>query len=109
MISKNRYKYFSSLLRKKIRDEERKFIAEGLKTVTEGLDSGFSCDSVLVTEEFESNVKFPSKYNVNIETVAREDFNKLSDTITPQGVAAIFNYPKSGNPEKISSKPNCLP
>jgi TrmH family RNA methyltransferase len=103
MISKNKYKYYSALLRKKIRDKERKFIAEGFKTVIEGLESGYSCETVFVTDEFESlNNKFPSKYDIEIETVSQYEFNKIADTVSPQGVAAVFNYPAQTDPEEIS-------
>ncbi len=104
MISKNKLKYYSSLLRKKNRDTEKKFIAEGLKTVEEGLNSGFSCETVLVTDEFEeSNKGYLKKYKIQVETVEPGDFSKLAETVTPQGIAAVFDYPPPRNPEFITS------
>ena len=44
MISKNELKYYSSLLKKKFREIENKFIAEGEKIVEEGLKSKFICE-----------------------------------------------------------------
>ena len=52
MISKNELKYFSSLLVKKFRQQEEKFIVEGLKTVEEGLNSSYKCEAVFVTPAF---------------------------------------------------------
>lgn len=105
MISKNKLKYYSSLVRKKNRDIEKKFLAEGLKTVEEGLRSGFSCEAVLVTDEFEANNKgYLKKYNIQIESVEQNDFNKISETVTPQGIAAVFDYPTPRNPEFITSE-----
>jgi len=104
MISKNKLKYYSSLLRKKNRDIEKKFLAEGLKTVEEGLRSGFSCETVLVTDQFEqTNKGYLKQYSIQIETVEQNDFNKLTETVTPQGIAAVFDFPTPMNPEFIKS------
>jgi RNA methyltransferase, TrmH family len=105
MISKNRLKYYASLLKKKNRALEKKFIAEGLKTIEEGLNSNYSCEVVLITEEYESvNEEFPKKYNVIPETVEEKDFNKLTDTVTPQGIAAVFDYPAVEDVNNIKSR-----
>src|ERR1017187_10499970 len=104
MISKNKLKYYSSLVRKKERDIHKKFIAEGLKTIEEGLKSSYSCEVIMMTGEFESAYgEFPRKYNVPIETVNEYDFSKLTDTVTPQGIAAVFDYPKTKDVNKIKS------
>jgi RNA methyltransferase, TrmH family len=104
MISKNKLKYYSLLLKKKHRDQKKQFIAEGLKSIEEGLNSNYECEAVLVTDEYENNIReFPRKYNVQIETVNEEEFRKLSDTVTPQGIAAVFNYPKVKDINKIKS------
>jgi TrmH family RNA methyltransferase len=105
MISKNKLKYYSSLIRKKDRDIHKKFIAEGLKVIEEGLKSSYKCEVVLITTEYENkNEEFPRKYDVAIETVNEEDFAKLTDTVTPQGVAAVFNYPDRKDVNKIKSR-----
>jgi RNA methyltransferase, TrmH family len=104
MISKNKLKYYSSLVRKKERDIHKKFIVEGLKTIEEGLDSQYSCEEVFITVEYEANNKgFPRKYYVPIETVNEKDFNLLTDTVTPQGIAAVFNYPPAKDVNNIKS------
>ena len=105
MISKNKLKYYSSLLKKKNRDIQKKFLAEGLKTIEEGLNSNFTCEVVLVTEEYGATYnEFPRKYNVLIETVIKDDFKKLTDTVTPQGIAAVFGYPQPHNINNIKSR-----
>jgi TrmH family RNA methyltransferase len=104
MISKNKLKYYSALVRKKDRDIRKKFIAEGLKTIEEGLNSSYTCEVVLVTAEYENTyAEFPRKYNVPIETVNENDFTKLTDTVTPQGIAAVFDYPKTKDVNNIKS------
>jgi RNA methyltransferase, TrmH family len=105
MISKNKLKYYSMLLKKKHRDLKKQFIAEGLKTIEEGLNSNYSCEVVLVTDDYEANGKeLPKKYNVMLETIGEEEFKRLSDTVTPQGIAAIFNYPVQKNVDNINSE-----
>ena len=104
MLSKNKLKYYSSLVRKKDRDIHRKFITEGLKTIEEGLNSQYSCEAVFVTAEYEADYKkFPRKYYIPIETVNEKDFNMLTDTVTPQGIAAVFNYPPAKDVNNINS------
>lgn len=100
MISKNELKYFSSLLIKKFRQQEEKFIVEGLKTVEEGLNSSYKCDVVFVTPAFTDS--FPDVTNILKKKIERIleiksiDFQKISDTKSPQGIAAVFNknHPK---------------
>jgi RNA methyltransferase, TrmH family len=105
MISKNKLKFYSSLVRKKDRDIHKKFVAEGLKVIEEGLNSAYNCEVVLITAEYENkNEQFPRKYDVPIETVNEEDFAKLTDTVTPQGIAAVFNYPAAKDVNKINSR-----
>lgn len=53
MLSKNTVKFIKSLHQKKYRSESRKFFVEGEKSVLEVLNSDFSVDLVLVTEEFQ--------------------------------------------------------
>lgn len=100
MISKNELKYFSSLLIKKFRQQEEKFIVEGFKIVEEGLNSNYKCDAVFFTPAFGDS--FPDllailKKKVNrILELKSLEFQKISDTKSPQGIAAVFNknYPQ---------------
>ena len=100
MISKNELKYFSSLLIKKFRQKEEKFIVEGLKTVEEGLNSSYKCDAVFVTpafiDSFPEVISILKKKTGTVHELKSLDFQKISDTKSPQGIAAVFNkhYPK---------------
>ncbi len=97
MISKNNLKYYSSLLNKKFRHSEQKFIVEGEKIVTEGLESNFKCKTILMSEEFAAgNTDFISalrKKKQLFDIIKWKEFEKLSDTVNPQGVAAVFYKP----------------
>lgn len=52
MLSKNTVKFIKSLHQKKYRNETGKFFVEGEKSVLELLDSDYSVDLLVVTEEF---------------------------------------------------------
>lgn len=94
MLSKSELKYYSSLLLKKFRDVESKFIVEGKKIVEEALRSDYECEIIIATNEFAGNEKSfldTVDKKVRIEKVTNLEFHKLKDTVTPQGVAAIFN------------------
>ncbi|MGE5431861.1 MAG: TrmH family RNA methyltransferase [Syntrophomonadaceae bacterium] len=97
MLSKIELKYYASLLRKKIRIEEEKFLAEGRRMVEEGLHSVYKCEIVFASTHFrENNPDFMEQLtdlNLRIENVTNSDFLKLSDTENPQGVAAVFKMP----------------
>lgn len=94
MLSNRLVKYYSSLLHKKYRVQEHKFIVEGKKLVQEGLNSDFQSEIVIVTDEFfkqnKEFMEFVKKRSI-IERIADEDVNRLSDTNTPQGIFAIFD------------------
>lgn len=100
MITKNELKYYSSLLQKKFRREENKFIVEGEKIVLEGLKSNFECEIVICTNQFsEDNINILKELkakNIRAEIIKNIEFVKLSDTINPQGIAAVFKKTKPG-------------
>ena len=99
MITRKELQYYSSLLTKKYRKTENKFIVEGKKSVMEGLSSNYECTIVFVTnnfrEENEELIVSINKEQKRIETLKQKEFQKLSDTKTPQGIAAVFIKPKS--------------
>ena len=98
MISKKELQYYSSLLTKKHRQAENKFIVEGKKSVLEGLSSSYKCEIVFVTNKFseenDDTIAEIVKEKKKIETLKQKDFQKISDTETPQGIAAVFAKPK---------------
>ncbi len=102
MISQSELKYYSSLLLKKHRREEKKFLVEGEKFVEEGLKSNYDCEIIFITSSFnEKQINYISKsFYVRIEVLKKKDFNRLSDTVTPQGIIAVFKE-KEQNFENI--------
>jgi TrmH family RNA methyltransferase len=99
MISKNELKYYSSLLKKKFRESEEKFIVEGKKSVYEGIESNFNCEIVFVTNKFAAEedqfIKNLESRNLKVAVLKSVDLNKISDTKTPQGIAAVFEIKKN--------------
>jgi TrmH family RNA methyltransferase len=98
MISKKELQYYSSLLTKKHRQAENKFIVEGKKSVLEGLNSNYVCDIIFVTNKFseenENTIAEIIKKKKKTAMLKQKDFNKISDTETPPGIAAVFVKPK---------------
>ncbi|MEI7810940.1 MAG: RNA methyltransferase [Ignavibacteria bacterium] len=95
MITKNELLKYSSLLKKKGRKEENKFIVEGKRLVEEGLNSSFTLAALFSSVNFaNSNPEFIAKYlNKGLEILPGHDFERLCDTKTPQGIAAVFEIP----------------
>ena len=94
MISNNELKYYTSLLNKKYRKIENKFLIEGKKIVEEGLASNYECEKIFITGKFEeSNPGMTKKIRTSklpVEVLKSSDFKKISDTKAPQGIAAVL-------------------
>ena len=99
MISKTELQYYSSLLNKKYRQAENKFIVEGKKSVFEGLNSNYNCEIIFITSKFADEnkdiVSRLSKVKKKFISLKQKEFEKISDTETPQGIAAVFQKPKN--------------
>ena len=97
MITKNQLKYFSSLLQKKNRIKEKKFLVEGLKNVEEGLNSSYKCEIIFATNKFiDENEDFIKRFKSKsdkIISLKQKELQKISDSQSPQGVAAVFIKP----------------
>ncbi|MDP4114801.1 MAG: RNA methyltransferase [Bacteroidota bacterium] len=94
MITKSELQHYASLIKRKDREIEGKFIVEGPKSIEEGLVSHYFCEILFCTQDFYDNAKDFFKTNMqklkNIEVLSDQDFNKVSNTVTPQGVLGIF-------------------
>lgn len=98
MISKNELQYYSSLLTKKHRRTAKKFIVEGKKSVLEGIDSSYECEIIFITnkfaEQYDDVINLLAKVKKKIVSLKQKEFEKISDTETPQGIAAVFIKPE---------------
>jgi TrmH family RNA methyltransferase len=109
MISNNELKYYASLLNKKYRKIESKFIIEGKIIVEEGLASNYDCEKVFITGKFEETnpelIKKIRSYKVPLEVLKSIEFKRISDTKAPQGIAAVLKKKSATfSPSRINDK-----
>lgn len=92
-------KYIKSLYKKKTRNEERKYIVEGIRFVEEAL--GFPeliemivyAPKLLVGTRGQSLLKTVADLAKNVLTVSDAVFKEMSDTANPQGILAVVKMP----------------
>lgn len=93
-MTKNELKYYASLNKKKIRENESLFLVEGKRIVEEGINSSFDVEIVFYTDEFfVNNPSLITKYKlskIRIEKLDQPSFSRITDTKNPQGIAAVF-------------------
>ncbi len=83
------------LKQKKYRSETGTFLAEGYRNVCDSIRKA-TPEMIFVQEDFEQDVSELS----NTYLVTKEVMKELSDTDTPQGIAAVFRIPQE---KEISS------
>lgn len=97
-------KQWSSLLKKKGRDETGLFLLEGLTSILEALHHGAAVETVIILDEDESfitetsstihaaleNLPFKKPHFV---AVPMQVLNKVTETHSPQGVVAVIKQP----------------
>lgn len=91
MLSKHKIGYIKSLDRKKVRKEEKVFLAEGPKLVGELADK-FPCDLLVATPEWMER-KLPVDA-CEVIVVTPEELTRASLLKTPQQVLGIFRQPE---------------
>ncbi len=85
--SNKTYKYFKSLLLKKARYQSGEFVVEGVKSVRDALRSNREISAVIVSDGFCRELDCGS---VPVYEVSGGLFERLCDTKTPQGAAAVI-------------------
>lgn len=90
-LSKNKIKYIHSLELKKVRKEERMFLAEGNKLVGDLLGH-FPCHFLAATTQWLKNRQKDITANEIVE-VSQDELTRASLLKTPQQVLAIFEQP----------------
>ncbi|MCQ2605283.1 MAG: RNA methyltransferase [Bacteroidales bacterium] len=84
-LSKNKIKYFASFSKKKIREEEGKFVVEGNKMVAELLLSDFEVECIVATADWIAE----NKPRCDCYEATKEDLTKVSLLQNPQDVWAL--------------------
>ena len=98
-------KNIKKLKEKKYRDQENKFIVEGIKMIKEAILENANIDKIVICEECISNGTIDKEL---LYEIAKEDcvyvtekvFNTLTDVTNPQGILATIN--KQNSEENIS-------
>jgi TrmH family RNA methyltransferase len=89
-------KLVRSLRQRKSRETERLFLVEGLQMVSDALAAGIRPRIVLVREdqpEIASQLSLSRDRFFKYRLVGVKLFNSLAETMTPQGVLAVFSIP----------------
>lgn len=93
MLSKNQLKFIRSLKKKKIRQSEGLFLAEGIKVVEELLRSSFKLHKLYFTEAYSNPLHI-----LDFELITANDLQHISELSTPNQVFGIFEIPFAKEP-----------
>ena len=91
MLSKTKIKWINSLERKKNRDEESVFVAEGVKIVSDLLPH-LKCRYIAVSDK--DILEKIAEYADEIDEISSDEYKKISFQKSPQGILAVFEKPK---------------
>ena len=89
-------KYVRSLYRRRIRDQEQVFIAEGLRTVEEAMKAGiqpaflFHTPAMLDLPRARLLLSQAKERGVNVRVVSEPVMAAMADTVTPSGILAVL-------------------
>ncbi len=106
MISKNQIKQVKSLHLKKFRDEEKLFIAEGIKVVNEIVTTNPEIiQQLFVTETYlKGNSNVLPENKVQYTNISEEDLKKISTQSQPNNALAVCYYFEDTAPETDFTK-----
>lgn len=104
-LSKNKSKYIRSLELKKIRKEERVFLAEGPKLVGDLLGH-FPCHFLAATSEWLA--EHPTVAADEVAEATAEELSRASLLKTPQQVLALFEQPQFSYDAETVRRSLCL-
>jgi len=87
MLSKNQIKLITSLKQKKYRQQHGFFVVEGVKTITELLQSHLELYALYTTKSFNANIESEN-------LISEAQLKKISFLKTPNTALAIFKIPQ---------------
>lgn len=93
MISKSQISFIKSLHQKKYRKELGLFIVEGLKSLSEYINSDYEVDSVFYIENVMPKLGKLSQ-KIKLYEISQAELSKISTLSTPQQVLAIIKIPE---------------
>ncbi|WP_452219532.1 TrmH family RNA methyltransferase [Lacinutrix salivirga] len=87
MLSKSQIKLITSLKQKKYRQAHQFFVAEGVKTINELLESSFKLQFLFTTKSFNNNA-------IEENIITENELKKISFLKTPNQALAVFKMPE---------------
>jgi RNA methyltransferase, TrmH family len=95
-LNNPKIKQWSQLLNKRGREDQGKFILEGIHLVHEALKANLEVEVILFSLEKGYPMELPDRSNLPCESIGVSDavLTKCSDTQTPQGVLAVALKPE---------------
>ena len=93
MLSKSQISFLKSLQQKKVRKTHGFFLAEGIKSISEFINSQYEIETVYCTTAFDYKTLNQSQ-KFNIEEVVNADLAKFSSLTTPQEIIALIKIPQ---------------
>jgi TrmH family RNA methyltransferase len=109
VISKAEQKMMTALASKKGRDEHAKFVLEGLRAVEEAAVASWVISLVIHTDDFAAHargaalLKSLRKRTARIERLTPAEFDRVTDTVQAQGIAAIVDDRQSDPSDVLAS------
>ena len=92
MLSKSQISFVKSLHHKKFRKEQRLFIVEGIKSVSEYIHSKYLIRELFFTED--ANLKLANLSQIlKVNQITRQELSRISTLSTPQNVLALVQLP----------------
>ena len=93
MLSKNQVKFIRGLKKKKIRQSNQLFLAEGIKVVEELLASSFKLHKIYCT------AAYPNPLNIaDVQIITEKELHMISDFTNPNQVIGVFEIPQEKEP-----------
>lgn len=93
MLSKSQISFLKSLQQKKIRKTHGLFLSEGIKSITEFINSDYKIETLYHTPAFAPKLPKLSQ-KINFEETSANDLAKFSSLTTPQEVIALIKIPQ---------------
>ncbi|MES2448376.1 MAG: RNA methyltransferase [Bacteroidota bacterium] len=105
MLSKSQISYIKSLHLKKFRKESGIFITEGIKSITEFINSSYQIHSIYYTAAHVSSLP-KNTANIKLFEVNNAELEKISTLQNPQGILALIHIPTQQNivPKSLQNK-----
>ncbi len=97
MLSKSLIRLITSLQHKKFRKQYGLFCVEGIKSISEFIESHYIVETIYATPRAVAKLnKIPQ--NIKLVSVSDEEFKKLTSLNNPQGALALVKIPESDPP-----------